>query len=161
LHALSPLRYCSKGRLVEKAGSLLTPLLRRLGINEDVRLHRIRNDWHILFEKPLSVHMSPSKLFEGDLLLSVDSPVWMQQLGFCKKEILKKLNAYGVKDVRFRIGRVFQKSGRDSSVCTPQELSPEENRFISDLGSGIEDEMLRESICRAMEKSFLKSKARK
>jgi Dna[CI] antecedent, DciA len=147
---------------VEKAGPLLSPLLRRLGIDEDVRLQRIRNDWPTLFDKPLSMHMSPSKLFEGDLLLSVDSPVWMQQLGFCKKEILNKLAAYGVKDVRFRIGRISQKqkSGRVASALTPSELSTEENLFISGVVSGIDDETIRESICKAMEKSLLRTRVR-
>ncbi len=143
---------------MEKAGFLLSPLLKRLGIEEDVRLQRIRNDWHNLFEKPLSIHMSPSKLFEGDLLLSVDSPAWMQQLGFCKKEILNILAAYGVRDVRFRIGRVSQESGRKLPACAPSELSTEETLFISDLLAGIDDEMLRESICRAIEKSLLRTR---
>ncbi len=143
---------------MEKAGSLLSPLLKRLGIDEDVRLQIIRNDWHTLFEKQLSMHMSPSKLFEGDLLLSVDSPVWMQQLRFCKKEILNKLGSYGVKDVRFRIGRVSQEGNRKSAASATSGLSREESLFISDLTSGVDDETLRESICRAIERSLLSTK---
>ncbi len=146
---------------METAGSLISPLLRRLGIDEEVRLRRIRNDWHTLFEKPLSQHMSPSKLLEGDLLLSVDSPAWMQQLGFCKKEILKKLEAYGIKDLRFRIGRVSQKNSPESPNSAPVELSREEALFISELLSGVNDDVLRESIKKSIEKSLLTARPRR
>ncbi len=91
---------------MEKAGSLLEPVVKRLGIESGVRLSRIKNDWHTLFEKPLSLHMSPSRLTGGELLLNVDSPIWIQQLNFLKKEILKKLSRYGVREIRFRIGKV-------------------------------------------------------
>jgi Dna[CI] antecedent, DciA len=145
---------------MEKAESLLSPLLKRLGIDEDVRLQRIRNDWQTLFEKPLSLHMSPSRLFEGDLLLSVDSPAWMQQLGFCKKEILRKLAGYGVRDLSLRIGRVSTKNRHKDHARKTAELSSEETFFVSDVVSGIGDELLRKTIRKTIEKSLLSAKLR-
>jgi hypothetical protein len=143
---------------VEKAASLLSPLLKRLGIDEAVRLQQIRNDWQTLFDQPLSLHMSPSRLFEGDLLLSVDSPAWMQQLGFYKKEILKKLAGYGVRDLRFRIGRVSPKSSQKDHSRKAAELTSEETLFISDVVSGVDDEALRDIIRKTIEKSLLSAK---
>ncbi len=141
---------------MEKAESLLSPLIERLGIAEDVRLERIRNDWSTLFEKPLLSHMSPSRLLEGDLLLCVDSPAWMQQLVFCREEILKKLTGYGVRGLRFRIGRVALRSRRqDRTRPKAKELSSEENLFIADLVSRVGDEALRETIRKTVEKSLL------
>jgi hypothetical protein len=146
---------------VERAASLLSPLLKRLGVDEAVRLQQIRNDWQTLFEKPLSSHMSPSRLFEGDLLLSVDSPAWLQQLGFCKKEILKKLSDYGVRDLRFRIGRVSTKNRQEDHPRKAVHLSPEETLFISDTVSDVGDELLRETIRKTIEKSLLSAKHRR
>jgi predicted nucleic acid-binding Zn ribbon protein len=123
---------------VERAASVLSPLLKRLGVDEAVRLQQIRNDWQALFGKPLLSHMSPSRLFGGDLLLSVDSPAWMQQLGFCKKEILQKLSGYGVRDLKFRIGRVSTKN----------------RQKVSDVS----DDLLRETIRKTIEKSLLSAK---
>ncbi len=51
-------------------------------------------------------HMSPSLLARGELLLTVDSPVWLQELNFFRGDILRKLSSYGVSAIRFRIGRV-------------------------------------------------------
>ncbi len=140
---------------MERAESLLGPLLKRLGIAEDVRLRQIRNDWQTLFGKPLSTHMSPSRFFEGDLLLCVDSPAWMQQLVFCKGEILKKLAGYGVRDLRFRIGRVTSRNPRADCSVAKTELSSEEALFISEVVSRVGDEELRETIRKTIEKSLL------
>ncbi len=85
----------------------------------------------------------------------------MQQLGFCKKEILKKLEAYGIKDLRFRIGRVSQKNSPESPNSAPVELSREEALFISELLSGVNDDMLRESIKKSIEKSLLTARPRR
>jgi predicted nucleic acid-binding Zn ribbon protein len=139
---------------------LLSPLLKRLGVDEAVRLQQIRNDWQTLFGQPLSSHMSPSRLFEGDLLLSVDSPAWMQQLDFCKKEILKKLSGYGVRDLRFRIGRVSTKNHLKDHPRKEAQLSPDETLFISNTVSGVGDDMLRETIRKTIEKSLLSAKRR-
>jgi hypothetical protein len=145
---------------VERAASLLSPLLKRLGIDEAVRLQQIRNDWQTLFDQPLSLHMSPSRLFEGDLLLSVDSPAWMQQLGFYKKEILTKLSGYGVRDLRFRIGRVSTRNSQKDRPSKAEELSSEETVFISDVVSGVDDEALRDRIRKTIGKSLLSAKRR-
>jgi hypothetical protein len=143
---------------VERAASVLSPLLKRLGVDEAVRLQQIRNDWQTLFEKPLLSHMSPSRLFGGDLLLSVDSPVWMQQLGFCKKEILQKLSGYGVRDLRFRIGTVSTKNRQKGHTRKEVQLSPDEILFISDAVSDVSDDLLRETIRKTIEKSLLSAK---
>jgi hypothetical protein len=147
---------------MERAETLLTPLLKRLGIDEDVRLARVKNDWHSIFDKPLSSHMSPSRLLEGELLLNVDSPIWMQQLGFCKNEILSKLKKYGVRDLRLRVGKVSTKTkdlkGPETSKI--KELPAEEVTFLDQLVSAINDDELKGAIRNAAERSFRAKKPR-
>lgn len=139
---------------MEKAGSLLGPVVKSLGIESGVRLSRIKNEWHTLFNKPLSLHMSPSKLTEGELLLNVDSPVWVQQLNFLKKEITAKLSGHGVREIRFRIGKVSPlRPPEDNSPKLP-ELSSEDTRFIDGLVDAIDDTELRNAVRRAAEKSL-------
>jgi len=91
---------------VKRIDHLLIPFIRELGIEDSVRLAEIKKDWYNLFNEPLSSHMSPYKLSEGEILLTVDSPVWLQELSFYKEDIIKKLSSYNVKSVRFRLGRV-------------------------------------------------------
>jgi len=145
---------------MEKAGPLLGPVLRRLGIEAGVSLARIKNDWHRIFDKTLSAHMYPSQFSEGELLLNVDSPIWIQQLGFYKKEIVLKLGAYGVREVRFRIGRVGRTEQVKEAAPAPAELTAEEKEFVEGLLETIGDEGLRGAVKAAAEKSLRMKKER-
>ncbi|MGC2064523.1 MAG: DUF721 domain-containing protein [Thermodesulfovibrionales bacterium] len=147
---------------MERAGSILTPAIKRLGIEEDVRLQRLKNDWDAIFNEPLSLHMSPSRLLEGELLLNTDSPIWMQQLNFCRKEILGKLSAYGVREIRLRVGKVFRQKNddRDTGEQIPRKISDEDALFIDGLVAAVNDEELKTAIRRAAE-NFLCVKAKR
>lgn len=145
---------------MEKAGSLLEPVVRRLGIESGVRLSRIRSDWSILFDKPLSLHMFPSRLTDGELLLNVDSPVWAQQLNFYKNQITAKLSGYGVREIRFRIGKVSPVRSREEKSAKLPELSAEEAHFIEGLVDTINDTEIRNAVRGAAEKS-LRTKKKK
>lgn len=137
-----------------KAGSLIAPIIKKLGIEDSVRLTQIKNDWHKMFDRTLSLHMSPSQLSEGELLLNVDSPMWLQQLNYYKREILKKLSTYDIRDVRFRIGRVSQKKRLEPHEERLKELSPEDARFIAELVSGLGDDGLKNAVRVAAEKAL-------
>jgi hypothetical protein len=139
---------------VEKASHALSPLIRRLGLTAGVRLGRIRSEWDTLFGPTLSMHMSPSKLAEGELLVNVDQPIWMQQLTFHKRQIVEKLRHHGVRDVRFRIGRIYRVRTPGPVVREPAGLSAEDASFVETLVSDVDDEDLRQAIRSAAEKSM-------
>ncbi|MDP3260906.1 MAG: DUF721 domain-containing protein, partial [Thermodesulfovibrionales bacterium] len=69
---------------MKRADSLLAPLIKNLKLEDAVKLGRIKTGWADIFEKPVSLHMFPAMLKEGELLINVDSPMWMQQLSFYK-----------------------------------------------------------------------------
>lgn len=156
--AFVPVRSKKSSRL-ERTSSLIEPLLKRLGIASGVRLSRIRADWDGIFEKPLTLHTWPSKLSEGTLLLNVDSPIWIHQLGYHKGAILSKLSCYGVKDIRFRVGRVVCRQMTEAPPAAP-ELSQEEVSFISELVSGFGEGELKQAIHCAVERSMRAEKKR-
>jgi hypothetical protein len=141
---------------VKRADSLLKPLVRDLGIEDGIRLSQIKRHWHTLFHKPLSHHMSPSFLSGNELLLTVDSPVWLQELKFYQGDIITKLALYEVKTVRFRLGRVNAaenaETGREGGKAKP--LTAHDRSFIEDTVSTIEDEELREVVKKAMGKAI-------
>jgi hypothetical protein len=151
---MSSLRGREEDSLVEKAAHALSPLIRRLGLSAGVRLGRIRSEWDALFGPTLSAHMSPSKLTEGELLVNIDQPIWMQQLTFHKRQIVEKLRPYGVRSVRFRIGRLYRPKTPGPAVRETVELSPEDAAFVETLASGVNDEDLRQAIRSAAEKSM-------
>lgn len=100
--------------------------------------------------------MSPCTLSHGEVLLNVDSPVWLQELQYCKKEILGKLRPYGIASMRFKIGRVSQNKSRDKrhkesrfKVLTAEEIS-----LVQETVSQIDDEELRGTLQKAMKRSL-------
>jgi len=141
---------------VKRADSVLIPFIRELGIEDGVKLAEIRRNWYNLFDKPLSYHMSPLILSKGEILLNVDSPVWLQELTFYKEDIIKKMSSYGVKTVRFRLGRVSTKvkSGIQGQKSRVKQLTTEELSYIEETVSKINDEKLKETVQKAMKKSF-------
>ena len=141
---------------MKKAETVLGPMLKQLGIENGVRLQRIRNDWPDIFEKSISSHMFPATLKEGELLLHVESPAWMQQLTYYKKEIIRKLSSYAITEVKFRLGRISQKKkkqqqGTEKPIRT---LSSEEVSFVTSVVADIRNEELKNSIRKAIEKSL-------
>ena len=141
---------------MKRADSVLIPFIRELGIEDGVKLAEIRRNWYNLFDKPLSYHMSPLILSKGEILLNVDSPVWLQELTFYKEDIIKKMSSYGVKTVRFRLGRVSTKvkSGIQGQKSRVKQLTTEELSYIEETVSKINDEKLKETVQKAMKKSF-------
>ncbi len=140
---------------------LLSPILKGLGIEEAVRLEGIRGEWTNIFREPLSLHMSPSRLQNGEMLIHVDSSVWLQQITFYREQILRSLAPFGVRDLRFRIGRIGAgKAGVPRSQQKKASLDDAALRQIEEAVSGIGDGPVKESIRRAMEKALSKKSNR-
>jgi hypothetical protein len=138
---------------VKKTGAVLDPILRSLGLESGVRLARIRNDWHKLFDEQVTFQLYPASLSGSELLLNVSSPIWMQQFSFHKQQILKKLNSYGVQSIRFRLGKIPPRM-KESRPTKTVELTPENRIFVNEILTDVNDENLKEAVKRAMEKSL-------
>lgn len=146
---------------MKKVGSLLSSVFRNLGIEDKIKLSSMQEEWHRLFNEPLSLHTYPVEIKDGELLINVDSPAWLGQLKFFKQDIIKKLNAYNISSVKFKHGRVYQKRGpggkgqgaRDSKQPT-NPLSDFDIEWINQTVSTISDYELKESIRKAIERAI-------
>ena len=142
---------------MKKAGAVLDPLLKNLGLESSVRLARIRQDWYKIFDGQITPHLFPFSFTDRELLLHVSSPIWMQQFSCYKQEIIRKLDPYGVQNIRFRLGRIPQ-INQVSPATKARELTPENKSFIAELLSDIGDEALKTTIKKAVEKSLTSKK---
>ena len=143
---------------MKKTGAVLDPLLKNLGLESGVRLVLIKHDWYGIFDEQITSNLFPVSFSEGQLMLHVTSPIWMQQFSFHKDEIIRKLGAYGVQGVRFRLGRIPQRKQKILPARKASELSPENRFFINELLSDITDENLKKTIKKAVEKSLTSKK---
>lgn len=142
-----------------KTESILRPIIRNLGIEEGVRLSRLKRHWHGIFEKPVSEHIFPSKISQGKLIINVDSPLWLQQLSYYKKDILEKLEAFGIKDIHFRIGRISRSQKAMTQRRDVKKLSPDDALMIDEITVHIKDDSLKDAIQKALEKSLRSGKS--
>lgn len=143
---------------MKKAEAVLGPMLRQLGIESGVKLERIRNDWFRIFDPSLSSHMYPAGCTRNELLLNVESPAWMQQLTYHKKDVVQKLAVYGITGVRFRIGKIRGMNQPPRKGGKARVLSEEDISFAAAAASAITDAQVRESVRKAIEKSLSSSK---
>ncbi|MDH4230473.1 MAG: DUF721 domain-containing protein [Nitrospirota bacterium] len=143
---------------MKKTGAVLDSLLKSLGLESGVRLARIKQDWYNLFDHQITAHLFPVSFSDGELLFHVSSPIWMQQFSYHKSEIIKKLSTYGVKKIRFRLGRVPQKKQETPPSGKASELTSENRLFVADLLTDIHDENLKDAIKTAVEKSLTSGK---
>lgn len=142
---------------MNRIGSLISPFVRSLGIEGALRLAEIRREWAALFGEPLSLHMSPASMRNDELLINVDSPVWLQQISFYKTDIVKKLSRFRIAGVRFRLGKIRPEKGvatNQHSVLTKKNLDAVTMQYIEQTVSAIRDDEIKESVRKAMEKSF-------
>jgi hypothetical protein len=141
---------------VRRADSLIIPLVKELRIEDGIRLIELKKNWDNLFDEPLSSHMSPHKLSAEEILLNVDSPVWLQELNFYKKNIIDRLSSYGIREIRFRLGRILKRTKYrvKCQEARVTNLSTKELSYIENAVSQINDEELSKTIRRAIEKAF-------
>jgi hypothetical protein len=163
MHQVSALRPGKESDVnVKRADSLLAPFLKDSGIENGVAFAEIKKNWAGLFQKPLSLHMSPCMLNAGELLINVDSPAWLQELNFFREDIRKKLALYGIRSVRFRLGRISMPGIPDnrSRGKGTKELSKEERLFIDDAITRIDDESTKRTLKKAIEKAITSGKTK-
>lgn len=137
---------------------LLNTLFGDLGITERIKLDTLRRQWREIFSEPLSLHTAPTDLKDGILVIAVDSPTWLQHLKFLQKEILEKLKAHDIKDVKLKHGSVrFESSRKIHEKKAPpeafRELTDQDNARIDRTVAEIGDDELKDAIRHAMEKS--------
>lgn len=137
-----------------RADDLLAPLIRQLGLESGVALLRIRQSWDKIMGPHLAPHIAPAGLSNGELLITVDTPVRMQHLHFLSHEIVKKAAPFGVAAVRFRLGTIRKPAVRKHPETKKRELTAEDRKFIEEMTGRISDPDLRDSVRRAIEKSL-------
>lgn len=149
---------------MKRADSLLAGVFRELGIEDGVKLGEIRRRWNSLFRKPLPSHMAPALLSRGELLIVVDSPVWLQELRFRQDDILRKLRPFRVEAVRFKLGKVSLNVSSDAQRRALQKkpgiLDGGELSLVEDMVSSVDDAELRETIRSAIGKAILAGKTK-
>jgi hypothetical protein len=110
---------------------------------------RIRDMWETIVGLHIAKKASPEGVRNGILYVNVESSVWMQELTFMKQQILDRIHqtceSSGVKDIRFKLGKIPQ-GMEDSDEDLLPRLSEEEQAKIEKQTAAIKDQEVRESL---------------
>ncbi|GAB4542260.1 MAG: hypothetical protein Fur0020_11750 [Thermodesulfovibrionia bacterium] len=142
---------------MESIGNIIGRFSRDLGLEVGRRINNIRKEWHNLVGETIASHSYPAEI-RGDLLiLTVETPQWMHHLTFFNREITEKLEGFGIKRVRFRLGKLppFPELTHKEKECL---LSEEDKVYLDEVLSGIKDEGLRDGFRRLITHSLIKGR---
>ncbi len=117
------------------AGTVLKRLSREIGIESAIKLAEIQAKWQDIFDHRLTGHMYPHEIRGDVLIINVDSPLWLQELTYLKKELLKKLGVFFLKDIILKVGKVtrLQTEPKSTSEVLVQSLRETPSWALDDL----------------------------
>lgn len=145
---------------MERISRAFKDIIAELGIEKAVTVENLRTRWEEILGETISIHTYPSFYKNGQLIINVDSPEWLNELKYHRQSILTKLKPFEISSVRFKLGRLKKNAGRIMPGDRSIELNEREKGFAEDTASQIEDSSLRETIRKAIERSLVKNKKR-
>lgn len=137
-----------------KLGKILPSIFEKLGIDDGVKLRFLRKKWGEIFSAPITEHTYPREIKGEVLYVNVNSHAWLSELRLMKDEFLKKLYPYGISNVEFRFGRIYNQKEKltDSKSCV--SLSNQQSKLIDQILEKIHDEEIKKVLKDAMIKHF-------
>lgn len=137
-----------------RAGDLLGGLLQGLGLSERMTQYRAVVLWNEVVGPQIAARTRPERIRDGILEVSVDQPVWMQQLQLLKPQLLGKLNAQlgaaPLRDLFLKRGKITATAAKTAAPAPPawhrMELSPDEQSGLVETLAGVADEELRREL---------------
>ncbi len=145
---------------MESLRKILGQYTKDLGIESGSVLNAIRRKWADIVGPAIAAHTFPDTISSQVLIIIVDTPQWMHHLSFYKEDIYGKLRFCNMQGVRFRLGRLPEKT--DSSLSKEEAvLADEDLRFIENTIGNIKDEELKEKFRKLIVHGLTKGEKRK
>jgi len=89
-------------REARSIGGIIPAVMKSLGLDQQRRLSELAGEWEQIVGADIARHTRPGRLEQGELLVFVDSSVWLSELArYGRKEMVEKLgNKYGRGKIR-------------------------------------------------------------
>ena len=139
---------------MQKIGYVLPSLFKNFGIEDAFKLKLLRKEWNEIFSSPLREHTYPKDIKEGFLYVTVNSHAWLNELRLLKEEFLKKVIPYGIKDVEFKFGRIYNPKKSNKADVKTTKISKEQEQWINDILEKVNDEEIKEILKNLLRRYF-------
>ena len=94
---------------MEPLGGVLPRVLRQLGLEEGLLGWRAVHEWEQAVGSRVARHARAVAFHDGVLQVEVEGSAWMQELGFLKADLMRKINRHVggrlVRNIRFVVPR--------------------------------------------------------
>jgi predicted nucleic acid-binding Zn ribbon protein len=142
-----------------RLGAIIDKLAEQLGVRNRLKMESIWELWDDEVGERIKTHTQVVGVKGDTLVVKVDNAVWMYQLVLLKGEIMEKINQRLGKtlihNIHFKIGKLG-KDAPQAERTNPQlgstALPDEEIAKIEGSLSEIEDDKMRDVLCRLMVK---------
>jgi predicted nucleic acid-binding Zn ribbon protein len=79
---------------MEAIARILPGLMKQLGLEERAAGWRAVSEWPALVGERIARHAHASNFHDGVLTVEVDGSAWMHELGFLKRDLVRRANAH-------------------------------------------------------------------
>jgi predicted nucleic acid-binding Zn ribbon protein len=94
---------------MEAIATVLSRLFRQMGLDRDLEAWRAVEEWADVVGPRISDHTRAVGFRDGTLRVEVEGSAWMHELGFLKRDLVRRINRHLgselVRDVRFVVPR--------------------------------------------------------
>lgn len=139
---------------MQRVGGILKGFVKDYGLETGLTLVRIKDQWTNLVGQTIASHTLPDIIKGKTIFIIVDTPQWMHHLSFYKQEILEKLKSYKIENIRFKLGRVPERTDVKREISATL-FSAEDSQYIEDTIRGIRDDELKEKFRKLLKKMFV------
>ncbi|MEW6408992.1 MAG: DUF721 domain-containing protein [Nitrospirota bacterium] len=151
---------------MQRISSILSCIIKTFGLESNLQLRKLFDSWVQIVGDTIALHSSPERLRQGILYVAVDSPIWMQQLSFFKKDLIEKVNGawsmeHGarISDIRFVIRDVKIQSQctvtvHSDSSQTPTTDTDEKMAEVEEAVAAINDREIKEGAKKMITKAL-------
>ena len=125
--------------------NILKTFVKEYGLEGGVVLNPIQNQWEHIVGQAVAAHTFPDTVKGKILTLIVDTPQWLHHLSFFKEEIVSNLKSYNIIEVRFKLGKLPEKSSR-TGPAGDITLSEDDLIYLENTLRSLKDADLREKF---------------
>lgn len=139
----------------------------RLKINKGILRYKLWDLWPKIVGPEVAAHARPARWYGRTLVVRVEHPAWIQELGFLKPHMIEKIRStvpeVKLKDIKYEVGVLPPPTQTAKKAYAPEhrKLDAEEIEFIDQASGEISDPQVREAAKKAMCKSFASLKSYK
>ena len=125
---------------------------------ERMKRYAIWDRWRSLVGDEVAAHARPARWQGNVLIVRVEHPTWIQELGFLKPQMMERLRGElpkaHINDIRFEVGELPKDPEPESSTQAPptRKLSESEKDLVHSASAEISDPDIREAAEKAMSK---------